>query len=96
VPASWEAARAKLDLSTPFNIATDNDIVGGNSGSPLIAADGRVVGLIFDGNIHSIGGSYWYEPAKNRAVAVNTTIIREALTKVYKPKAVLEELGLKE
>jgi len=94
VPASWQAAKPMLDLSTPFNISTDNDIVGGNSGSPLIAANGRIVGLIFDGNIHSIAGSYWFDATRNRAVAVNTAIIREGLTKVYRPKALLEELGL--
>jgi hypothetical protein len=60
----------------------------------LISADGHVVGLIFDGNIHSISGSYGFDAARNRAVAVNTAIIREGLTKVYRPKALLEELGL--
>ena len=94
VPASWQAAKPMLDLSIPFNLSTDNDIVGGNSGSPLVAADGRVVGLIFDGNIHSISGSYGFDAPRNRAVAVNTAIIREGLTKVYRPKALLEELGI--
>ncbi|MEO8466072.1 MAG: S46 family peptidase [Gammaproteobacteria bacterium] len=94
VPQSWQAVRPTLDLTTPFNVATDNDIVGGNSGSPLIAADGRVVGLIFDGNIHSISGSYGFDAARNRAVAVDTAIIREGLTKVYRANALLEELGL--
>jgi hypothetical protein len=94
VPPSWTAARDALDPDTPFNLATDNDIVGGNSGSPLIAADGRIVGLIFDGNIHSIAGAYWFNPTNNRAVAVHPAIIREALTKVYKPKLLLDELRL--
>ena len=73
-----------LDLATPFNLSTNNDIVGGNSGSPLIDADGRIVGLVFDGNIHSISGAYWFDAAKNRTVAVHPAIIREALTKVYR------------
>ena len=94
VPASWQAARATLDLATPFNLSTNNDIVGGNSGSPLIDAEGRIVGLLFDGNIHSISGAYWFDTAKNRAVAVHPAIIREALTKVYRPEALLRELGL--
>ncbi len=94
VPARWQGAKPVMDLSTPFNVSTDNDIVGGNSGSPLIAVDGRVVGLIFDGNIHSISGSYWFDAARNRAVAVDTAIIREGFTQVYRPKALLEELGL--
>jgi hypothetical protein len=96
VPASWQTARATLNLETPFNVATDNDIVGGNSGSPLVSADGRIVGLIFDGNIHSISGAYWFDAARNRAVAVDTAILREGLTKVYRPKALLEELDLPE
>jgi hypothetical protein len=94
VPASWAAARPRLDLATPFNLSTNSDIVGGNSGSPLIAADGRIVGLLFDGNIHSISGAYWFDTVKNRAVAVHPAIIREALTKVYRPQSLLEELGL--
>ncbi len=94
VPPSWTAARDTLDLSTPFNLATDNDIVGGNSGSPLLDADGRIVGLIFDGNIHSISGAYWFDAARNRAVAVHPAIIREALTKVYKSKLLLDEIGI--
>jgi hypothetical protein len=94
VPASWTAARAALDPATPFNFVTDNDIVGGNSGSPLVDADGRLVGLVFDGNIHSISGSYWFDAAKNRAVAVHPAIIRAALTTVYRAEPILEELGL--
>jgi hypothetical protein len=93
VPASWQAARASLDLTTPVNLSTNSDIVGGNSGSPLIAADGRIVGLLFDGNIHSISGAYWFDEDKNRAVAVHPAIIREALTKVYRAEALLAELG---
>jgi hypothetical protein len=87
-------ARPTLDLTVPFNLSTNSDIVGGNSGSPLVAADGRIVGLLFDGNIHSISGAYWFDAEKNRAVAVHPAIIREALTKVYKVEPLLEELGL--
>ncbi len=94
VPPSWTKARAALDLKTPFNVSTNNDIVGGNSGSPLIDASGRIVGLIFDGNIHSISGSYWFDAAQNRAVAVDTAAIREALTKVYHAGRLADELGL--
>ena len=93
VPASWRAARATLDLATPFNLSTNNDIVGGNSGSPLIDAAGRIVGLVFDGNIHSISGAYWFDTAKNRTVAVHPAIIREALRKVYRAESLLAELG---
>jgi len=94
VPASWARARATLDPATPFDLSTNNDIVGGNSGSPLIDANGRIVGLIFDGNIHSISGAYWFDAAKNRAVAVDTAAIGEALTKVYNADRLADELGL--
>jgi hypothetical protein len=93
IPDSWLAVHAKLDLTTPFNFATDNDIVGGNSGSPVIDANGQVVGLVFDGNIHSISGAYWFDTQKNRAVAVHMAIVREALTKVYGATALYRELG---
>ncbi|HEY4210108.1 MAG TPA: S46 family peptidase [Steroidobacteraceae bacterium] len=95
VPANWLAAKNTLDPNTPFNLSTNNDIVGGNSGSPLIDAQGRVVGLIFDGNIHSISGSFWFDAERNRAVAVDPAIIRVALQKVYKADALLSELGMK-
>jgi peptidase S46-like protein len=94
VPESWQKARSTLDPATPFNLSTNNDIVGGNSGSPLIDAQGRIVGLIFDGNIHSISGAYWFDAAQNRAVAVDTAAIREALAKVYRAAALADELGV--
>jgi hypothetical protein len=94
VPASWLQAKPTLNLATPFNLSTNSDIVGGNSGSPLIDAGGNIVGLLFDGNIHSISGAYWFDTEKNRAVAVHPAIIREALTKVYRVEPLLEELGL--
>ncbi len=92
VPASWEKQKSGLDMQTKFNLSTNNDIVGGNSGSPLIDANGAIVGLLFDGNIHSISGSYWFDAAKNRAVAVHPAIMREALGKVYGADALLAEL----
>lgn len=93
IPDSWLRVRDSLDMQTPFCISTTNDIVGGNSGSPLIDAQGRIVGLMFDGNIHSISGNYWFDAAKNRAVALHPAIMREALQKVYRADAVLKELG---
>src|SRR5258708_3377659 len=92
IPESWMRVKAQLDMSTPFCISTSNDIVGGNSGSPLIDVDGKIVGLMFDGNIYSIAGRYWFNPENNRAIAVHPAIIREALEKVYGAKAVLTEL----
>jgi Peptidase S46 len=93
MPDSWLKVRDQLDMRTPFCIATNNDIVGGNSGSPLLDADGRIVGLMFDGNIHSIAGRYWFNQADNRAIALHPAIIREALDKVYGAKSLLAELG---
>jgi len=92
IPDTWWRVKDQLDLQTPFCISTTSDIVGGNSGSPLIDAQGRIVGLMFDGNIHSISGDYWFDTAKNRAVALHPAIIREALDKVYHAKALLAEL----
>ena len=92
IPATWMKVKDQLDMGTPFCISTNSDIVGGNSGSPLIDRDGNVVGLMFDGNIHSIAGHYWFNPANNRAIAVHPAIIREALGKVYGATALLAEL----
>jgi len=73
-------------------VSTNSDIVGGNSGSPLVNGQGHIVGLMFDGNIHSISGDYWFDAARNRAVALHPAIIRESLDKVYGAKALLAEL----
>jgi hypothetical protein len=93
IPDSWIKVKSELDMRTPFCISTSSDIVGGNSGSPLIDAHGRIVGLMFDGNIHSISGDYWFDAAKNRAIAVHPAIIREALGKVYGAAALLAEMS---
>jgi ribonuclease HI len=92
LPQVWLDARSKLDPETPFDYVTTNDIVGGNSGSPLVDAQGRVVGLAFDGNIHSIAGSYWYNERNNRAVAVHPRIIMTALRDVYGADAIADEI----
>ncbi|HEX2140483.1 MAG TPA: S46 family peptidase [Woeseiaceae bacterium] len=92
LPDSWRQAREELDPDTPFNFVATTDITGGNSGSPIIAADGALVGLAFDGNIHSIAGSYWFDPALNRTVGVDAAIMLEALEKVYGADRLLAEL----
>jgi Peptidase S46 len=92
LPESWIAAKPELDLSTPLNLSTTNDIIGGNSGSPLINKDAEIVGLIFDGNIFSIGGDYGYDAARNRAVAVDSRALLEGLRKVYHLDRVVEEI----
>jgi hypothetical protein len=89
----WIAAEGRLNPGAIFDIATTNDIVGGNSGSPLIDAKGDVIGAAFDGNIHSIGGDYGYDAALNRSVAVSAGAITEALVKVYGASGLARELG---
>ncbi|HXQ22585.1 MAG TPA: S46 family peptidase, partial [Candidatus Acidoferrales bacterium] len=93
LPDSWIAAQGALDMGQPFDIATDNDIIGGNSGSPVINKAGEVVGLIFDGNIQSLGGDYGFDPVQNRAVAVAVGALRAALAKVYHADRIVEELA---
>ncbi|MFZ5445479.1 MAG: S46 family peptidase [Myxococcota bacterium] len=92
VTERWLAAKAKLDPATPYNVATTNDIIGGNSGSPLVDRGGDVVGLVFDGNLPSLGGNFGYEPAGNRTVAVHGDLILTALEKVYGAGQVAKEL----
>ena len=87
-------AEGALDPATRFNFVATTDITGGKSGSPLSDADGRLVGLAFDGNIHSIAGSYWFNPADNRTVVVNPAVMLEALEKVYSATDLLEELAV--
>jgi hypothetical protein len=92
LPESWLAAKGKLDLATPFNFVTTNDIIGGNSGSPVFDRDARIVGVVFDGNIHSLGGDYGFDEATNRAVSVDSAAILEALEKIYGATRLVEEL----
>ncbi len=94
IPDRWLAAKDRLDMTTPVNFTTDNDILGGNSGSPMINAAGEIVGLAFDGNIHSISGSYWFNERMNRSIGVHPAYIRLALEQVYGAKALLEEIDL--
>ena len=93
LPETWIAARPALDMNQPMNFATTNDIIGGNSGSPVIDKDGEIVGLIFDGNIQSLGGDFGYDGAVNRAVAVNVGALREGLAKVYHADRIVAELA---
>jgi hypothetical protein len=94
LPESWIQAQEQLDPDTPFNFVATTDITGGNSGSPMLAGDGALVGLAFDGNIHSIAGDYWFDPDYNRTVGVHTAIMLEALESIYGADHLLEELTL--
>lgn len=92
LPSSWLAAKAALDPSTPMNLSTTNDIIGGNSGSPLVNARGELVGLIFDGNIYSLGGDYGYDPVRNRSVSLDSRALLAALDKVYHADRLVREI----
>jgi hypothetical protein len=86
------AALSRLDLATPLDFVSTADIIGGNSGSPVVDRDGQIVGLIFDGNIESLAGDFVYDGARNRAVAVHTAGMIEALRKIYNADALADEL----
>jgi len=93
LPRSWVEARDRLDLSTPFNFVSTADIIGGNSGSPVINRAGKLVGLIFDGNIHSLVLDIYYTEEKARAISVSSQAILESLRKVYGAQALAAELS---
>jgi hypothetical protein len=86
------ANRDKLDLATPLDFVSTGDIIGGNSGSPVVNRDGELVGLIFDGNIESLAGDFVYEGQKNRAVAVHSAGMIEGLRKLYGANALADQL----
>jgi hypothetical protein len=88
----WQGAQGKVDPHTVFNFVSNNDIIGGNSGSPVIDASGSVVGAVFDGNIHSLGGAFGFDGRVNRAVSVSTAAITEALRSIYGAQALVAEL----
>jgi hypothetical protein len=92
LPKSWLSAKGRLNLETPFDFCTTNDIIGGNSGSPVINKEGEVIGLIFDGNLPSLGGDYGFDETSNRAVAVHSAALVESLDKVYGAKRIVDEL----
>jgi hypothetical protein len=92
LPDSWVEAKSKLNLATPFDFISTADILGGNSGSPVVNQNGEFVGIIFDGNEPSLSGRYVYDPAQNRSVAVDSAAITEAMRKVYGANTLVDEL----
>ncbi len=92
LPERWQNPPADFDLSTPLNFVSTADIIGGNSGSPVVNRDLEIVGLVFDGNIQSLPGDYIYLPDLNRSVAVDARGILEALEDIYGAERIVEEL----
>jgi hypothetical protein len=94
LPESWVHANEnhQIDLSTPFDFCSTNDIIGGNSGSPVFDKARQIVGLIFDGNIQSLGGAYGFDETVNRAIAVHSAALIEALDHIYGSKRIVSEL----
>jgi hypothetical protein len=88
----WLEAKTRLPAGTVFDFVTNNDIIGGNSGSPVIDAQGQVVGAAFDGNIDSLGGAFGFDARVNRTVSVSTAAITEALRAVYRADTLVKEL----
>ena len=92
LPQRWLERRMSLNPSTPYNFISSNDIIGGNSGSPVVDVKGELVGLAFDGNIESNAGRFYYDPKLNRMLAVDARAISEALAKVYDAPHLVKEL----
>jgi hypothetical protein len=93
LPPSWLERKDRLNLQTPFNFVSTVDIIGGNSGSPVVNRKAELVGIIFDGNLPSLVWDYVYTEQVGRSIAVHSSSIREALRKVYDAKALADELG---
>ena len=93
LPSLWHEKKDELDLSVPFNFVSTADIIGGNSGSPVVNRKGELVGLIFDGNIYSLTADYLYSDELGRATSVHSSAIRESLETVYQADRIAKELG---
>jgi peptidase S46-like protein len=92
LPKRWLEKKSNLNLATKFNFVSDADIIGGNSGSPVVNKTNEFVGIIFDGNIQSLVIDCIYTGTQARAVSVDSAAIIEALRKVYDAGALADEL----
>jgi len=93
LPQSWLERKDRLNLQTPMNFICTADIIGGNSGSPLVNRNGELVGIIFDGNLESLVWDFVYDDVEGRAVSVHSSAIIEALRKIYDAAPLAEKLG---
>jgi len=92
VPSSLASKISAIDLATPVNFVASNDVVGGNSGSPMISREGKLIGLVFDGNIESLLGDFIYDGESNRTLAVHPAFIMTALRTIYPAKHLADEI----
>lgn len=92
LPNRWLNPPASFDLSTPLNFVSTADIIGGNSGSPILNSELELVGVVFDGNIESLPGDYIYVPDRNRAIGVDARGMLEALDEIYDADRLVLEL----
>ena len=92
LPQRWWDRKNSVNLNTPFNFVSTNDIIGGNSGSPTINQNGELVGLIFDGNIQSLVGDFIYDPSVNRAISVDSRGMLEVMKKIFDANDLVGEL----
>lgn len=93
LPVSWMNSKEALQTSkAPYNFVSTNDIIGGNSGSPILNKEAQVIGVVFDGNIHSLGGAFGFDPQLNRTVSVHSSAMLEALKTVYNADHILKEI----
>ena len=92
LPERWLTKKSELNLNTPFNFVSTNDIIGGNSGSPTINQNAELVGLIFDGNIQSLVGDFMYDGSVNRAISVDSRGMLEVLKKIFGANDIVAEL----